>query len=65
MGAGPDSNVAPDTMNARSEKPLPLPADLSSDLLARRPDLTAQIWRVEAAAKEIGQPRQTFIREST
>ncbi len=60
VGAGPDSNVAPDTMNALFEKPLPLPADLSSDLLARRPDLTAQIWRVEAAAKEIGAAQADF-----
>jgi outer membrane protein TolC len=37
-----------------------LPDNISSDLLARRPDLMAQICRVEAAAKEIGAAKADF-----
>ncbi len=59
-GVSPDQNVAPETMHALFERPVSIPSDLSSDLLARRPDLTAQIWRVEAAAKEIGAAKADF-----
>jgi NodT family efflux transporter outer membrane factor (OMF) lipoprotein len=59
-GVGPDTDIAPKPMNAIFERPVTLPSDLSSDLLARRPDLTAQIWRIEAAAKEIGAAKADF-----
>jgi NodT family efflux transporter outer membrane factor (OMF) lipoprotein len=60
VGVSPDAKMAPKPMTVIFEKPLSLPADLSSDLLARRPDLTAQLWRVEAAAKEIGAAKADF-----
>lgn len=60
VGLGPDANIAPEPMTALFERPFPFPSDLSSDLLARRPDLTAQIWRVEAAAKEIKAAKADF-----
>jgi NodT family efflux transporter outer membrane factor (OMF) lipoprotein len=60
VGVGPDTDVAPNVMHALFEKPIALPSDLSSDLLARRPDLTAQIWRVESAAQEIGAAKADF-----
>lgn len=60
VGVGPDTPIAPQTMSAIFERPVAIPSDLSSDLLARRPDLTAQIWRVEAAAKEIGAAKADF-----
>lgn len=60
VGASPDENIAPKTMNALFERQVMIPSDLSSDLLARRPDLTAQIWRVEAAAKDIGAAKADF-----
>ncbi|MBS3904627.1 MAG: efflux transporter outer membrane subunit [Simkania sp.] len=37
-----------------------LPTNLSLDLLSRRPDLTAQTLRVDAAAKEIGAAKTDF-----
>jgi outer membrane protein TolC len=40
--------------------PVPLPEKVEVDLLARRPDLMAQIWRVEAAAEEIGVAKAEF-----
>lgn len=60
IGVGPDENIAPKPMIAMYEKPFPIPCNLSSDLLARRPDLTAQIWRVEAAARDIGAAKADF-----
>ena len=39
---------------------LALPENLSVDLLARRPDLMAQIWRVEALAHEVGAAKADF-----
>jgi len=38
----------------------PIPKEISLDLVARRPDLMAQIWRVEAAAQEIGVAKADF-----
>jgi NodT family efflux transporter outer membrane factor (OMF) lipoprotein len=60
VGVGPDVHIAPKPMSALFERPFVIPSDLSSDLLARRPDLTAQIWRVEAAAAEIGAAQADF-----
>ncbi|HSX26427.1 MAG TPA: efflux transporter outer membrane subunit [Chlamydiales bacterium] len=37
-----------------------IPECLSLDLIARRPDLIAQKWRVEAAAKQIGAAKTDF-----
>ena len=37
-----------------------IPECLSLDLMARRPDLVAQKWRMEAAAKEIGAAKTDF-----
>ena len=60
VGIGPDEEITPQPMNAMFERPFPLPDNLSTDLLARRPDLAAQIWRVESAAKEIGAAKADF-----
>jgi NodT family efflux transporter outer membrane factor (OMF) lipoprotein len=60
VGLGPNANVAPMPMRAIYEKAIAIPKELSSDLLARRPDLTAQIWRVESAAKSIGAAQADF-----
>lgn len=40
--------------------PFPLPAELPLDLLSHRPDITAQIWRVEKAARNINVARAQF-----
>lgn len=42
-------------------KPVPLPASLPFDLLARRPDIIAQKWRVEAACFEIKAAQARFF----
>jgi NodT family efflux transporter outer membrane factor (OMF) lipoprotein len=60
VGAGPDDTIAPKPMMAIFERPFSIPDNLSTDLLARRPDLTAQLWRVEAAAAEIGAAKAEF-----
>jgi len=60
VGLGPDTDITPQPMSALFERPIALPLDLSSDLLARRPDVAAQIWKVEAAAKEIGAAQSDF-----
>ncbi len=59
-GFGPDVNLAPKPMRAIFERPFPLPTHLSSDLLARRPDLTAQLWHIEAAAAAIDAAKAEF-----
>lgn len=41
-------------------EPFPLPTQLSMDLLIRRPDIQAQVWRVESASKEIGVAKREF-----
>lgn len=56
----------PDTPLALNEPLLPLPAklaipsDISSELICRRPDLMAQIWRMDALAKEVGAAKAIF-----
>ncbi len=59
-GRGPDAPLC-------GEGPLPvlpiqlsLPKNISSDLLARRPDLMAQIWRVDALAYDVGAAKADF-----
>jgi NodT family efflux transporter outer membrane factor (OMF) lipoprotein len=59
-GQGPDAPLALDEEIAPPLKYLPLPNNLSLDLLARRPDLMAQIWRVEALAHEVGAAKADF-----
>lgn len=39
---------------------LAVPLALAIDLVAQRPDLQAQIWRIESASKEIGVARREF-----
>lgn len=59
VGISPDSPIHPQPLTNFTKK-LQLPSDLSSDLIARRPDLIAQTWRVEAAGKEIGAAKADF-----
>lgn len=59
-GFGPEKKLIVEPMTALFDRPFPLPEHLSSNLLSRRPDLTAQIWRVESAAKGIGAAKADF-----
>ncbi|GAA0704039.1 efflux transporter outer membrane subunit [Dokdonella soli] len=57
--------VAPAELPALAAKPLPmaeaaLPNDVGIDLLARRPDIAASRWRVEAALQRVNQARAEF-----
>ena len=59
-GQGPDRGLqltAPASFPAMA---LALPSDLPSDLLARRPDVVAARWRVEAAARGIAAMKAQF-----
>ena len=57
--------VSPSELPTLTPKPLPdvdatLPTDAGIDLLARRPDIAANRWRVEAALRKADQARAAF-----
>lgn len=58
-GQGPDAGLAIERPKLAAA-PLVLPANLPADLIGRRPDLVAQRWRVESAARSIEVARATF-----
>lgn len=60
VGKNAGEVVIESPMQVELNQLIALPKDLSSDLLARRPDLSAQIWRVEAAAEQIGAAKADF-----
>lgn len=60
IGQGPDTEEIFVQPSAIFDQPFPLPENISLNLLARRPDLMAQIWRVEAAAHQIGVAKTLF-----
>jgi len=53
MGAGPDRGMEIGRPQLKPARPAALPGVLPSELLARRPDVVAQRWRVESLNKEI------------
>lgn len=60
-GEGPDSPFeVNDEVSSVAEK-VAIPETLSLDLLSRRPDLMAAIWRVEALAHEVGAAKADFF----
>lgn len=61
LGKGPDRalEVAPAELHSLPE--LALPSTLPADLLARRPDVMAARWRVEAAGHDIESAKATFL----
>jgi NodT family efflux transporter outer membrane factor (OMF) lipoprotein len=60
LGAGPDRGGAISRPQLQSVRPAGVPSTLPSELLARRPDLVAQRWRVEALASEIKVAKAQF-----
>lgn len=60
-GRGPDEPLFVEADLPILSKTLTIPENLSIDLLVRRPDLMAQIWRVEALAHEVGATRANFF----
>jgi NodT family efflux transporter outer membrane factor (OMF) lipoprotein len=61
VGNGPDVDLGIDAELPPLPKSLAIPKDLSLNLIARRPDLMAQIWRVESIAHEVGAARANFF----
>jgi NodT family efflux transporter outer membrane factor (OMF) lipoprotein len=61
LGLGPDAPMEVEPALHAYGEALALPANLPADLLARRPDLAAQRWRLEAAASQIGAAKADFF----
>ncbi|MDE3046136.1 MAG: efflux transporter outer membrane subunit [Verrucomicrobiota bacterium] len=59
-GRGPDDPLQIDEVLSSLPKTIPIPTSISLDLLACRPDLMAQIWRVESLAHEVGAAKAEF-----
>ena len=59
-GRGPDEPIAVAKSLPTLPKQLAIPQEISMDLLSRRPDLMAQIWRTDALAKEVGSAKAGF-----
>lgn len=60
MGQGADTPLEVTREVPALPEALIIPATLSLNLLSRRPDLMAQIWRVEALANEVGAAKADF-----
>src|SRR5258706_6171969 len=61
LGLGPDAPLEVEPALRPYGDALVLPANLPADLLARRPDIAAQRWRLEAAAARIGAAKADFF----
>ncbi|NGX38899.1 MAG: Outer membrane protein OprM [Chlamydiae bacterium] len=61
LGEGPECDLEICPHQSPNTGAFPLPKCLSSNLLARRPDLMAQLWRVEAAAHLVGAAKAEFF----
>lgn len=59
-GFGPDEKLLLDEPFVTLPPKLALPKDISIDLISRRPDLMAQIWKVEALAHRVGAAKAEF-----
>lgn len=60
IGAGPDRGISIARPQLQAVRPAAVPATLPSDLLARRPDVVAQRWRVESLRKYIDVAKAEF-----
>lgn len=61
VGAGPDRGLAIARPKIGALSPLGLPADVTTNLVARRPDIAAALARAEAAARRIKVARADFF----
>lgn len=61
VGAGPDRGLSITRPKVGAIAPLGLPADVTTNLIARRPDIAAALARTEAAAKRIKVARADFF----
>ena len=60
VGAGPDRGLNLARPHLTIAGQLVLPSKLPADLLARRPDVTAERWRVEAASRGVAAAEAAF-----
>jgi NodT family efflux transporter outer membrane factor (OMF) lipoprotein len=60
VGAGPDRGLDVKRPQLTIAGQLVLPSRLPADLLARRPDVTAERWRVEAASRGVAAAEAAF-----
>ena len=60
LGAGPDRGATIARPQLKLARPATVPGVLPSELLARRPDVVAQRWRVESLGKEIDAAQALF-----
>ncbi|NDD58086.1 MAG: efflux transporter outer membrane subunit [Chlamydiae bacterium] len=60
MGLSPDTAVPFIHIPAQITQAIPLPKNIGAGLLARRADLMAMIWKVEAAAQEVGAAKREY-----
>jgi NodT family efflux transporter outer membrane factor (OMF) lipoprotein len=60
LGAGPDRGMALTRPQLASVRPAAMPSRLPSELIARRPDVVAQRWRVEALSEDINVAKAQF-----
>jgi len=60
MGAGPDRGASIARPQLKPVRPAGVPSMLPSELLARRPDVVAQRWRVESLNREIDEAHALF-----
>lgn len=59
-GRGPDESLVLEPQLPLLPRKLALPNDLSLELLSRRPDLMAEVWRMDALAREVGAAKADF-----
>lgn len=60
VGRGPDVPIFVDSKLSGLPRRLAIPENLTLDLLARRPDLMAQIWQAKALAHQVGAAMADF-----
>jgi outer membrane protein TolC len=61
MGRGPDEPLDVSPICLDFTEKLKIPENISLNLMARRPDLMAQIWRLESLAHEVGAAKADFL----
>ena len=55
-----DETIPPIALEQATYAPLSIPTDLPFDLVAHRPEITAQLWRIDAAANRAVVARKDF-----
>lgn len=65
LGKGPDRGLQLSKPTLLANATPQLPDDLTISLIARRPDLVAARWRVEAASKDISVAKKEFLPDVT